>query len=141
MKRKEQGFTLIELMITIAVLAIIATMAAPSMMNIVRKQRLTTDVQDLINLATQTRSEAVLYKKERKLGLPSSGDFQWSPSKHNEWQTQPQSSLSYNMFGNLTIVEQCFILKSKDDASLKAVIIMRKNGSISFNKQLLACPA
>ena len=39
MQKKELGFTLIELMITIAILAIIATMAAPSFGNLLEKQR------------------------------------------------------------------------------------------------------
>ncbi len=138
--QKNKGFTLIELMVTIGVLAIVAGMAAPSMTHILRKQRLMTDAQDFINLAVQLRSEAVLFKKEKKIGLPSSGDVQWSPSPHNDWDVKPQSSLSYNMFGNLTIDEQCLILKSKNDSSLKAVIIIRKSGTITFNKQLSACP-
>jgi Tfp pilus assembly protein FimT len=126
--------------VTIAVLAIVAGMATPSMINIVRKQRLITDAYDFINLAVQLRSEAILFKKEKKIGLPISGDVQWSPSPHNDWEVKPQGSLSYNMFGNLTIDQQCFILKSKNDSSLKAVIIVRKSGTITFNKQLSACP-
>ena len=38
MQKKEQGFTLIELMVTIAILAIITTMAAPSFTQIIRKK-------------------------------------------------------------------------------------------------------
>ena len=66
--QENKGFTLIELMVTIGVLAIVAGMAAPSMTHILRKQRLMTDAQDFINLAVQLRSEAVLFKKEKKLG-------------------------------------------------------------------------
>lgn len=38
MQRKEQGFTLIELMVTIAVMAIIAMMAAPSFGDLVARK-------------------------------------------------------------------------------------------------------
>lgn len=127
-------------MVTIAVLAIIAGMAAPSMGNMLNKQRLITDAQDFIGLAVEVRSEAILKRKEKIIGLPTTGDYQWVPSKHSEWDVKPKNSIAYNMFGNLTVDQQCFILKSKNNSSLKAVILIRKNGSITFNKNLSACP-
>ena len=45
--KKNHGFTLIELMVTIAVIAIIAMMAVPSMGNLIAKQRLNTTAKDL----------------------------------------------------------------------------------------------
>lgn len=62
MQRREQGFTLIELMITIAVLAIIATMAAPSFGNLVSKQKLNGSVRELVLAINQAKSQAALMK-------------------------------------------------------------------------------
>jgi len=59
MQRKEQGFTLIELMITIAVLAIIATMAVPSFSDMMLSQNLNKSTQNLILTLNEARSQAV----------------------------------------------------------------------------------
>lgn len=61
--QKNKGFTLIELMVTIAVLAIIAGMAAPSM-NDFRKNQQLKEQENKIKLAlTEARTEARLQNK------------------------------------------------------------------------------
>ena len=69
MQRKEQGFTLIELMITIAVLAIIATMAAPSFNNLVSEQKMNRSVRELVLTINQAKSQAALKKTSVALCL------------------------------------------------------------------------
>jgi type IV fimbrial biogenesis protein FimT len=54
-----QGFTLIELMITVVVLAILLALAAPSMGNLVRDQRVKTAVGDVYVALAFARSEAI----------------------------------------------------------------------------------
>ncbi|QIC72503.1 prepilin-type N-terminal cleavage/methylation domain-containing protein [Acinetobacter indicus] len=44
MQRRQNGFTLIELMVTIAILGIIATMAAPSFTDMLQKRKLESEV-------------------------------------------------------------------------------------------------
>ena len=72
MQRKKQGFTLIELMITIAILAIITTMAAPSFKNIRLTQNFNKSTQDLITQLNQARSKAVLERRGVEVRLNSS---------------------------------------------------------------------
>lgn len=62
MQKKELGFTLIELMITIAILAIIATMAAPSFGNLVSEQKMNRSVRELVLAINQAKSQAALMK-------------------------------------------------------------------------------
>jgi type II secretion system protein H len=69
MQRKEQGFTLIELMITIAILAIIATMAAPSFGNLIARQKLNASTRELMMGINQAKSQAALMKKTVALCL------------------------------------------------------------------------
>lgn len=60
----QRGFTLIELMVTIAVLAIIATLAAPSFNNILLKQNLNKSTHELTLVLTQARAKAALDRRE-----------------------------------------------------------------------------
>lgn len=62
MQNKQKGFTLIELMVTIAVLAIIAMMAAPSFGNMLNKKRLEANTKELILVLSQAHSQAVLLR-------------------------------------------------------------------------------
>jgi len=59
LNRTGSGFTLIELMITLAVMAVVLSVAAPSLYFLVQNNRLTTDINRLVTGFNQARSEAV----------------------------------------------------------------------------------
>lgn len=56
---KLKGFTLIELMVTVAILAILASIAAPQMQNQIAASRVTATTNELLAGLAQARSEAV----------------------------------------------------------------------------------
>lgn len=70
--QKNNGFTLIELMVTIAVMAIIAMMAAPSFGDILNRKRLDANTKELILVLSQARSQAVLLKTNTVVQLNGS---------------------------------------------------------------------
>lgn len=67
--RINQGFTLIELIVTIAIFAIIAAIAAPSMSQLLVKQNLNKSTQELIAVLNQGRAKAAMERKEITINL------------------------------------------------------------------------
>lgn len=59
MQRKICGFTLIELMVTVAVLAVLASLAAPSFSQLLAAQRVRTTGYDIVSDLVLARSEAI----------------------------------------------------------------------------------
>jgi len=57
--RSQRGFTLIELMVTIAILAIITTVAVPGFSNLIRNTKASGLSNDLVGALQYARSEAV----------------------------------------------------------------------------------
>lgn len=57
--RRQNGFTLVELMVTVAVLAILSTIAYPSFQSTIRSNRVATTTNELIASLALARSEAI----------------------------------------------------------------------------------
>jgi len=60
--RNSRGFTLVELMVTIAIVAIIATMAAPSFGQMLLRQKLNNNARNFITALNQAKSQAALLR-------------------------------------------------------------------------------
>ncbi|WP_165782394.1 GspH/FimT family pseudopilin [Solilutibacter silvestris] len=58
-RRRERGFTLIELMVTVAVLAIVAAIAAPSFTQLILRSRLTSTANEVVAALQLARMEAI----------------------------------------------------------------------------------
>ncbi|MCY1359607.1 Chthon cassette protein D [compost metagenome] len=72
----EKGFTLVELMVALVVLAILIGVAVPSYQNIIASQRLRAAVSDLHSALVFARSEAI--KRNRTITLETSaGEDDW----------------------------------------------------------------
>lgn len=85
MRVRGNGFTLIELMVTIAVLAIIAMMAAPSLGAMINKQNLNKSSSELIATLSKARAKAALERREITVAIGSLAEdnddlLNWAPS-------------------------------------------------------------
>ena len=72
---KSQGFTLIELMVTIAVLAIIVGMAAPSVSTQLANQRSKSTAATLENALKEARAESMIQRQNITVAADASGNI------------------------------------------------------------------
>ena len=59
LSRTRNGFTLIELMVTIAVLVILATIATPALTNVIQSNRVSSQTNDIVSMFHLARNEAI----------------------------------------------------------------------------------
>ena len=69
---RQRGFTILELMFTIAVLAVMASLAVPSFLETIRANRIVTDNNELIAALVLARSEAI--KRGQRVTVCPSAD-------------------------------------------------------------------
>lgn len=89
MIKLNQGFTLIEVLIVIAIIAIVASIAAPRFQNTIQAQSLNAQAKDLILLLNTARSQALTLRQEANVNINSDMndtglDFNWQSEKKNK---------------------------------------------------------
>jgi len=81
--KKQSAFTLIELMVTIAILAIIATLAAPNLSQMLHNTKVNTSSGDILSFLQQSRTEAIRLGKTVTVCGSSDGSSCLSANKTN----------------------------------------------------------
>lgn len=144
--QSNRGFTLIELMVTIAVMGIIAAMAAPSMSKVIAKQELNKSVRDLAATLSQARSQAALLRRNVTVALNSTDAntetvFNWAPGTNNTLTVKAidssvspptESTLSitsviYNASGTLNNISKdaSFVICNSKSRTTKTIILSK----------------
>jgi prepilin-type N-terminal cleavage/methylation domain-containing protein len=72
--RKEEGYTLVEICIVLAIAAILATLAIPSMRGILPRLRLNNDIATLTNEIALARARAIAKNNEFRIIFNTAGD-------------------------------------------------------------------
>ncbi len=83
-KSGEQGFTIVELMVTVAIMAIIAGIAAPSLANLIRSNRVTSAGNELVALMQVARAGAITNRTTTTV-CPSTDGANCAAAAGNRW--------------------------------------------------------
>jgi type IV fimbrial biogenesis protein FimT len=91
---KQRGFTLIELMVTLVVLVVLATMAVPSFMDYLQKARVRGAVDSVTNVLARARQGAVKSNMPIAVAALQKGGGAWcvgarQPTEPGTWQPRP----------------------------------------------------
>lgn len=136
--QKNKGFTLIELMVTIAVLAIIAMIAGPSFSNMLLKQNLKKSTQELANVLVQARSKAVLERREVTVQLNTSAvadsltQLNWMPEGKAVLKTGSPTSITFLATGLIksATADTSFTICEKASGELSRTVSISRMGTI-----------
>ncbi|MEI1692427.1 pilus assembly FimT family protein [Acinetobacter nosocomialis] len=142
----QEGFTLIELMVTIAVMAIIAMMAAPSMSNLLESKRLDTNQRDLISTLSEAKSQAVLGRQNVSVNLSSTASntatsLNWQATSNNNptlnnTAVDSTTTLTFNANGVVSnITQDALISICNTKIKKKKNFILTKLGTLVFKAE------
>lgn len=135
MQKKEQGFTLIELMVTIAVMAVLASFAAPSFGNMLERYKLKKNTEELANIIKEARAKAILEVKDVTLKIDSTAAdtasvLNWKATSPVRLKNLTQNEIKFSAkgiyVGSFDQIELC----KKTGASESQIIRIDKFGKI-----------
>ncbi len=134
--KKHQGFTLIELMITIAIMAIILTIGIPSLQNLVANNRLATLTNSMIGALNIARSESV---KRNQLVVVRKSGSKWKDG----WQVFVDSNKNHNLDGGELVIQKYAALPNdyfiNPSSSFSAYVYFRPDGRSNSNGNFYFC--
>jgi len=109
--QKNRGFTLIELMVTIAVLAVIASFAVPAFGDMLEKQNLKKSAEELIVVMNKARSKAVIERRPHITvnlapsanAVDTNEELNWRPSGKSILKTGSPTTIQFGITGGVFI--------------------------------------
>jgi type IV fimbrial biogenesis protein FimT len=82
LKQKTMGFTLIELMITVVIVGVLATIALPSFNEFIQRSNLKSSAESVLNALQLARAEAVRRNEQMTFTLGTgSGPTSWEVNR------------------------------------------------------------
>ena len=124
---RQRGFTLTELMVAIAVLSILLSLAAPSFQSLIAQYRLTAISTQLRSALLTARSEAI--KSNRQVTVCASEDQ--SSCSNSSWASGSIAFIDRDVIGQINDGDEIIKQFQRASSSLQ-VLQVGFNGSVSF---------
>lgn len=145
MKNIRRGFTLIEMMVTISIIAIVTSIAAPSFNRQIKNYKFDNKIGDVLTLIAEARAQAITLKKDVKVHFSKA-----STDQNNEtnfyWLAQNSQifQVDHIEFDMLCRVKQrptngCIAITHKSDTRFNKVLTVNVLGSLNPIQENLTC--
>jgi type IV fimbrial biogenesis protein FimT len=103
MRRKERGFNIIELLVTLVVVGVVVTMGAPSLVDFTNDMRLTATTNDLLTFFNYARSEAA--RRGTRVTICISADQATCATAGTDWAVGAMAFIDSDNNGQFTAGE------------------------------------
>jgi type IV fimbrial biogenesis protein FimT len=155
MRYKQHGFTLIELMVVVALAAIMAALATPSFKSFIASQRVKTAASDFAMTTIFARSEAIKRNSDVTITAVSSGATGWQDgwtvtsgttqlSKQQSYPgvtfSGPTTTVTYQSSGRLSASDVPTMKITGQDGSVRCVAIDLSGMPKSSKSTTGVCP-
>lgn len=132
-QQTQRGFTIVELIITVGILAVLSAFAMPTMVKTMRKTELNREVRSVVEAVQHARSEAVIQKRKQSAS--------WSAIDLDKVAMSPEKpDVNYDFMGRLRGKDnksvECLniVVRHKDDPNVVASIEVRGFGNLEILK-------
>lgn len=152
--KNNQGFTLLEMMVVVALIAILATLAAPSMRTMIQRSQVSEQMNQLSAFLQEARGKAVIrrvpYQATIATGVAGGSSAEinnssgsWAPDSDKVALTAGSSTtpttLTFSLMGTIG-ADVCYIITHTNNPAIGQVLVMDKNGAAVVHKHMTTCP-
>lgn len=153
--KNNQGFTLLEMMIVVALIAIIATLAVPSLQVFIQRGHVATEARALASFLQEARGQAVILRNNsyaitiNTAGVSggssqiddAGGNFASNSDRVALTASNGGDSFNYNLMGKTSLNnDACYLIVHRNNATVGQAIILDRNGSTKIHQNITACP-
>lgn len=132
-QQTQRGFTIVELIITVGILAVLTAFALPTMVTIKRKTEHRSEVGAVVEALQTARADAVIKKKQATTQAPTIKYTNINPEINN---------ISYDFMGRANVPidsGRCITVTHSKDSVIVSSILVRQVGNPEIFKHKTTC--
>ena len=145
MKKFNCGFTLIEVMITVSILAIVSTLALTSKINIFHKKNEVSEIQQVLAVMSEARDQAIKIRRDVTFHFHPENQKTHSPTHFyfdsHDFRFKNISTIKFDMLGRVKYEPslKCIEVTHVDDSNYKMKLEITPLGEFALVESNQGC--